>query len=88
MMRWYVVQTKPKQEARAEANLMYWHVEALARKVATAPTGQGELVVRARGPDRLSDTAGSRFTGSVPNSPKSIGCSRPPSYGVAGAPAS
>jgi transcriptional antiterminator RfaH len=31
--RWYVVQTKPKQEARADANLRRWNVETLAPSV-------------------------------------------------------
>jgi transcriptional antiterminator RfaH len=31
--QWYVVQTKPKQEARAEANLQAWGLEVLAPKV-------------------------------------------------------
>jgi transcriptional antiterminator RfaH len=31
--RWYVVRTKPKQEARAEMNLRAWGVELLAPKV-------------------------------------------------------
>jgi transcriptional antiterminator RfaH len=32
-LRWYVVQTKPKQEARAELNLRSWNVEILAPKI-------------------------------------------------------
>jgi transcriptional antiterminator RfaH len=31
--RWYVVQTKPKQEARAESNLRRWGIQTLAPKV-------------------------------------------------------
>jgi transcriptional antiterminator RfaH len=31
--RWYVVQTKPKQEARGEANLRRWNIETLAPRV-------------------------------------------------------
>jgi transcriptional antiterminator RfaH len=31
--RWYVVQTKPKQEARAESNLRRWEIETLAPKL-------------------------------------------------------
>jgi transcriptional antiterminator RfaH len=34
--RWYVVQTKPKQEGRAEANLQAWGVPTLAPKVRLA----------------------------------------------------
>ena len=31
--RWYVLQTKPKQEARAELNLQRWGIETLAPKL-------------------------------------------------------
>jgi transcriptional antiterminator RfaH len=31
--RWYVVQTKPKQETRAEANLQRWEIQTLAPKL-------------------------------------------------------
>jgi transcriptional antiterminator RfaH len=31
--RWYVLQTKPKQEARAESNLQHWNIETLAPKI-------------------------------------------------------
>ncbi len=44
-LRWYVVQTKPKQEARAEANLREWGVETLAPRLpaGAAPSGSRNL---------------------------------------------
>lgn len=40
-LRWYVVRTKPKQEARADSNLRFWRVETLAPHLREprAPTG-------------------------------------------------
>jgi transcriptional antiterminator RfaH len=32
-LHWYVIHTKPKQEARAESNLRAWNVEAFAPKI-------------------------------------------------------
>lgn len=36
-MDWYVVQSKPKQETRAEENLRAWNVETLLPKVLRSP---------------------------------------------------
>ncbi len=47
--RWYVVKTKPKQEARADANLRSWHVETLAPWLreprAAGPSGEQRYLV-------------------------------------------
>src|SRR5689334_867674 len=34
-LRWYALQTKLKQEARAEDNLRHWKIETLAPKITT-----------------------------------------------------
>jgi transcriptional antiterminator RfaH len=39
--RWYVVRTKPKQEIRAERNLIEWGLEVLAPKVREVLKGRG-----------------------------------------------
>src|SRR5215470_17394840 len=31
--RWYVVQTKPRQDGRAESNLQHWRVQTFAPKI-------------------------------------------------------
>ena len=39
--RWYVVQTKPKQEGRAESNLRHWGIQTLAPRLREYRHGAG-----------------------------------------------
>lgn len=39
---WYLVRTKPKQDARAEANLRRWGLETLAPKIVEARSARGD----------------------------------------------
>src|SRR5207248_124898 len=46
--RWYVLQTKPRQEVRAELNLHRWRIETLAPKLLQPnPSGSGGASYRA-----------------------------------------
>jgi transcriptional antiterminator RfaH len=46
--RWYVIQTKPKQERRADENLRRWGVETLAPKLCAPPARQARNRSRRR----------------------------------------
>ena len=54
--RWYVVQTKPRQEARAESNLRRWNIQTLApklREVRRSAAGETSYRVAALFPNYL-----------------------------------
>jgi transcriptional antiterminator RfaH len=59
--RWYVIQTKAKQERRAEENLRRWSVETLAPKLYAPPAWQRTNGARPRGTPLFPRYIFSRF---------------------------
>jgi transcriptional antiterminator RfaH len=50
---WYVLQTKPKQEARAEANLRMWGIETLSPRIRETSSSTGTIRVASLFPNYL-----------------------------------